>query len=67
MPTPTPELTLKEARERLKVSPADVESAYTDGIEDLADKVIELIYQSDYTVTLQEIIDFCEAEKAGAP
>ena len=41
----------------------DMEAAYCDGVEDLADKLIELIYQSDYEITLQEIIDFCEEEK----
>lgn len=41
----------------------ELEKAYLDGVEDVADKVIELIYQSDYTITLQEVIDFLEAEK----
>jgi len=45
---------------------ADLERAYADGVEDLADKVIELVYQSDYEITLQEVIDFCEAEKGAA-
>ena len=41
----------------------DLDAAYQAGIEDLADKVIELIYQSDYEITLQEIVSFLEAEK----
>lgn len=45
---------------------ADQETAYQDGIEDLADKILELIYQSDFEISLEEIVQFCEAEK-GAP
>lgn len=44
----------------------ELEVAYLQGIEDLADKVIELIYQSDYEIPLQEIVDFLEAEKGAA-
>lgn len=43
---------------------SDMETAYLDGIEDLADKTIELIYQSDFTLSLDELIEFLEAEKS---
>jgi hypothetical protein len=43
----------------------DMDSAYQDGIEDLADKVVHLIQQSDFEITLEEIIEFLEHEKEG--
>ena len=46
---------------------ADLERAYADGVEDLADKVIELIFQSDYEIDLREIVEFCETEKGFNP
>lgn len=42
----------------------EMETAYTQGIEDLADKVILLIYDSDFTIPLEDIVAFLEAEKS---
>lgn len=41
----------------------EMDNAYQDGIEDLADKVIELVQQSDFTLTLEDLVQFLEAEK----
>jgi hypothetical protein len=40
----------------------DLDQAYQDGIEDLAHKIVELIYQSDFSISLKEIVSFIEAE-----
>lgn len=54
---------LFEELEAARFTFAEMDLAYQDGIEDLADKVIELIYQSDYTITLEELVEFLEHEK----
>jgi restriction endonuclease Mrr len=41
----------------------DMDQAYQDGREDLADQMLELIQQSDYEITLEEMVRFLEAEK----
>jgi hypothetical protein len=40
----------------------DMDNAYQQGIEDLADKVIELVFQTDGEITAEEIVEFLEAE-----
>lgn len=45
----------------------DLDRAYQDGVEDLADKVVTLIRQSDYTLCLDEIEAFIEAELGYSP
>jgi len=41
----------------------ELDRAYQDGIEDLADKILTLIQQSDYTIELDELETFLDAEK----
>jgi hypothetical protein len=40
----------------------DLDVAYNDGMEDLGQKIIELIRQSDYEIELDEIESFIEHE-----
>jgi hypothetical protein len=39
---------------------AELDLAYSDGQEDLARQVIELIHQSDFEISLEDIIEFLE-------
>lgn len=55
--------TLFEDLEAQRFTFHEMDGAYNDGIEDTCDKVIELITQSDYSITLEELVSFLEAEK----
>lgn len=45
----------------------EMDRAYEDGLEDMADKILALIHQSDYTIGLDELETFLEAEKGFGP
>lgn len=55
--------TLFEDLEKATFTFHEMDGAYADGIEDTCDKVIELIIQSDYSVSLDDLVSFLEAEK----
>lgn len=40
----------------------EIDAAYQDGIADLAEKILGLIFASDGEITIQELSDFLEAE-----
>lgn len=60
------EVLLPELREQ-RYTYADMDRAYADGVEDLADKIATLIRDSDYDITVEEIEAFIEAEVGSRP
>lgn len=40
----------------------EIDQAYSDGIHDLAEKILGLIFQTDGEISIQELSDFLEAE-----
>lgn len=59
--------TLIPELEEATFSYAEMERAYTDGLEDLADKIVTLIRDSDNEITLDELVEFLEAEVGTRP
>jgi hypothetical protein len=61
--SPTEQGSIFEEFNRPQFTLAQMDRAYADGIEDTCDKVIELITQSGYSITLEELVEFLESEK----
>ena len=52
---------------RMGLGTSSLDASYRAGIEDLANKIIGLIYQSDFTVSLDDILAFLDAELGSSP
>jgi hypothetical protein len=60
---PTEQDSLFDALNKARFTLSEMDRAYDDGAEDAYDKISELILQSDFTISLEELLSFCEAEK----
>ena len=54
---------LFEELEEARFTFLEMDAAYSDGLEDAYDKIINLIQQSDFTIGLEELVTFAENEK----